>query len=168
MTAAAFQATFSDWKLIRGRKVVQVVLEVPLEAADQAYTALGGMPDPGKSVWVGVARLNLESEVMPSDKSKQSPETAPALAPEQPVRGRKSFSSLPFAQQAGMLCQDPIFRSFLNEEHNYACETGSDAAEALRERCSVGSRSDLKPNTPSGDKFVQIRDQFIAWKMVSA
>jgi len=56
---------------------VQVVLEVPLEAADQAYTALGGMPDPGKSVWVGVARLNLESEVMPSDKSKQSPETAP-------------------------------------------------------------------------------------------
>jgi len=58
MTAAAFQATYSDWRLIKGRKCVQVVFEVPVEQADQAYQVLGGMPDPSKSVWCAIARMN--------------------------------------------------------------------------------------------------------------
>ena len=56
-SAAAFQATFSDWKLIKTRKVVQVVLEIPLEGADVAYQALGGMPDPAKEIWVASTSL---------------------------------------------------------------------------------------------------------------
>jgi hypothetical protein len=57
MTAAAFEATFSDFKIIRGRKVAQVVLEVPLEAADTALRVLGGVPRPDAECWVAVARL---------------------------------------------------------------------------------------------------------------
>jgi hypothetical protein len=54
--AAAFQATYSNWRVIRGRGVVQIVLELPIENADAAYNALGGMPT-ADEVWVGVARL---------------------------------------------------------------------------------------------------------------
>ncbi len=35
-------ATFSDFRLVKGRKVCQLVCEVPLEQADAALAALGG------------------------------------------------------------------------------------------------------------------------------
>ena len=54
---AAFSATYSDWKVIKTRQVVQIVLEVPLKAADHAYNVLGGMPNFESEKWFGVARL---------------------------------------------------------------------------------------------------------------
>src|SRR5256885_2153532 len=97
MTAAAFQACFTDWKLIRGRKCVQIVLEVPVEAADEAYQVLGGMPDPGRFVWCAVAGL-----------------VEPAAA-DKPVKPRvKVAPDKRLAQQAGILCADPLFQKFLN------------------------------------------------------
>jgi hypothetical protein len=43
---AAIKATFSDFRLIKGRKQAQLVLEVPIEQADNALAALGGIPQP--------------------------------------------------------------------------------------------------------------------------
>ena len=57
----AFQATYSDFKLVKTRKVVQIVLEVPLEAAGHAYNVLGGMPTFGNEQWFAVARLIKEA-----------------------------------------------------------------------------------------------------------
>jgi len=54
---AAFGAVYSDWKLIKTRKCVQVVFEIPVEAADHAYKVLGGMPHYEKSDWFGIARM---------------------------------------------------------------------------------------------------------------
>lgn len=54
---AAFSATYSDWKVIKTRQVVQIILEVPLKAAGHAYNVLGGMPDFENEGWVAVARL---------------------------------------------------------------------------------------------------------------
>lgn len=88
---AAFQATYSDWKLIRSRKVVQICLEVPIEAAGQAYNALGGMPNPASEVWVGVARLNngpyQNRDVMVQVKA------AVGEAPESPNHQRREIES---------------------------------------------------------------------------
>jgi hypothetical protein len=55
---AAFSASYSDFRIIKGRKVVQVVLELPLEAAGHAWNVLGGVPDPSKETWFAVARLD--------------------------------------------------------------------------------------------------------------
>jgi predicted metalloenzyme YecM len=44
--AAVTQGTFADFRLIKGRKVCQIVIEVPIEQADQALAALGGLPQP--------------------------------------------------------------------------------------------------------------------------
>ena len=38
--------TFSDFKIVRGRKVAQLVIEVPLEKANEVLAALGGVPQP--------------------------------------------------------------------------------------------------------------------------
>lgn len=176
MTApAAFQACFSDWKLIKGRKVVQVVLEIPIELADQAYNALGGMPDPGKSVWCAVARLDPRAEAEPtlalSTKSSPRQDSA-AHGPNSGFNsrdgGRRPFASLPFPQQAALLCADPVFRAFLNEEFNYRCDDEDSAAEALREKCKVASRKDLTTDTFGQRVFIELREQFAAWKLVAA
>jgi hypothetical protein len=54
---AAFSAEYADWKLIRTRKVVQIVFEVPMELADHAYQVVGGMPNLAEPSWFGIARL---------------------------------------------------------------------------------------------------------------
>ena len=59
---AAFSATYSDLKVIRGRKVVQFVFEVPIEAAGHAMNILGGMPNPMAEKWFAIARLNKAEE----------------------------------------------------------------------------------------------------------
>lgn len=54
---AAFGAEYVDWKLIKTRGAVQIVFEIPREAADHAYQVLGGMPDNEKSVWFAIAKM---------------------------------------------------------------------------------------------------------------
>src|SRR4051794_33494293 len=55
---AAIQGTFADFKLVKTRRTVQIVIEVPIEQADQALAALGGLPQPAEEKWVAVARIN--------------------------------------------------------------------------------------------------------------
>lgn len=53
----AFSATYANWRVIQGRKVIQIVFEIPLEAEGHAYNVLGGMPRLGKENWFAIARL---------------------------------------------------------------------------------------------------------------
>lgn len=59
--ADAFSATFHTTKFVLGRKVMQVILEVPMEKANEVYDVLG-YPNPAESKWVGVALLKEQSE----------------------------------------------------------------------------------------------------------
>ena len=141
---AVFKATYSDWRLIRGRKVVQVVFEIPLEAADSAYATLGGMPNPAAEAWCAIARLD------------------PETASEPPAA--KAASDTRMAQRAGMLCKDPVFWRFLN---NFAADVITDAekaAAAVRSVCEVKSRSEIKPNTTAGDRWDWLEGEFIVWR----
>ena len=55
--ATAFKATFHNLRVIMGRKMLQVVLEVPIEDGSKVTDILG-WPDPTNSKWVAVALLN--------------------------------------------------------------------------------------------------------------
>ena len=55
-------ATFSDFRLVKGRKVCQLVCEVPLEQADAALAALGGLPNPHAERWVGIVPLKAQPQ----------------------------------------------------------------------------------------------------------
>jgi hypothetical protein len=124
---AAFRACYSDWKLIRTRKVVQIVLEVPIEEADAAYQVLGGMPNPAESFWCAVARLKPDA---PEKKTK------------------REWHELPPAQQAGIRCNEPAFAAFLRECWPTAWVQYGDPAAVVRHICRVQSRSQIKPDNP--------------------
>lgn len=175
-SGAAFSAAYSDWKLIRTRSVVQIILEVPVEQADHAYSVLGGMPLSGEEVWVGVARLNMEAkEVMPDtaanarhnnvSPASDTPDRAPPARARTPVAPDKRL-----AQRAGILCADPVFQRWLRET-NSAMRimnegTGEQrAAEIVRAKCGVKSRSEIIPGTPEAEAFDRMVSQFTAWKM---
>ena len=171
MTAAAFSATFCDWKLIKGRKVVAIIFEIPLEGADVAYQALGGMPDPGKSVWCAIARLNSEpkeSEVMPAERQTHSrpPEMTP-VSVDKPARARKPVAAEKrLAQQAGICCADPVFWRFLFEQRYLAdlAQSEENVADYIRIYCAVQSRSEIIPGSKAGRDWERLHNRFLAWR----
>ena len=171
MSEAAFQATYSDFKLVRSRKCVQIVLEVPLEKANIALTALGGMPDPAAEKWVAVARLDLAIAQQPvqqpkEDAPKQTSEPAPA-PPQTLARARKSSPP----QRCAILCNDPAFWIFLNKTYHQTMPAGcgvqdaEGAAALIRFLCNVKSRSEIIPGTPAFDKWDAILSNYVGWSV---
>ena len=169
MTAAAFKATYADWKLIKTRGCVQLVFEVPLHEADMAYQVVGGMPDAAAERWFGIARLKSESEVMPDTQSRSHPrtETPPASVADTPVRARKSWQDMSPSQQAGILCADRRFWAFLREQ-GWGVRDESNAVHAIYEYCGITSRSLILPGTSAGGLWKNLHDKYQAWLMVPA
>ena len=54
---AAIKATYCNFKNIAGRKVVQLIFEIPHEEAPIAYEALG-WPNAVDPCWVAIAKLD--------------------------------------------------------------------------------------------------------------
>ena len=135
MTAAAIQASYSDFKLIKSRSQAQIVLEIPIENAE-AFLKAFGVPQPGHEKPVAIALLNL-----PTDKPEQ-PKAVPA--------GGKRWHEMSRAQQAGVLCSDPGFQKWAG------VSTTAEAAEYVREHCDVVSRADLDRIEWAGSRWDSI------------
>jgi hypothetical protein len=148
----AFRATYSDFKLVRTRKVVQIVLEVPLEQSNEVLDVLGGMPDPSQESWVGVARLYSDA-----------PTTQPDSPPRPPAAKRDWRDMMP-AQQAGIRCDEPAFGAFLREQRKDDWIEAPDAAECVRLICGVQSRAELSTNPKARLIWKQLDEQYQAWK----
>src|SRR3954464_13315833 len=94
---AAIQACFSDFRIVKGRKVAQLVLEVSLEQADNALTILGGIPQQATERWVAVARLN--GVAKPEHK---------------PDKEKQKWDDLKLSMQAGIRCEEKAFQRYFN------------------------------------------------------
>lgn len=128
MTDAVITGTYSDFKLVKTRSVAQIVIEVPIEKAQEAI-ALFGVPQPGAEVPVAVARLvNVQER--------------PALP-----KPKKHWDEMPRSQQAGILCADERFQKWA------ASDDAEEAAKALRRQCGVSSRSELDTNPDAAGRF---------------
>ena len=53
----AIKATYCNFKNIAGRKVVQLIFEIPVEQASMAYLTLG-WPDASDPKWAAICLLN--------------------------------------------------------------------------------------------------------------
>jgi len=162
--AAAFKATYSDWKLVKTRGVVQVIFEVPLAEADLAYQVVGGMPDAAAEKWFAVARLR--EEVVPDAKRGQSirtPDTPAAPStPAQTARPGKSWHEMGPAQQVGILCNEQSFWKFLGEDfHDIHGELA--AVEFVRNYCGVTSRADIATNRDAKIRWDRLVGDYRAW-----
>ena len=143
----AFLATYADWKLIKTRACVQIVFEVPLEKANEAYDLLGGMPVAATENWFAIARL---------DPSK--------IAGDAPAREAESSKAAPPASasrlttRSVMLAKEPMFRRFVEIETKAPMGevTEEAATEYIRSTCQVESRSEIQPGTVAADRFAFI------------
>jgi hypothetical protein len=142
---AATQGTFADFRLIKGRKVCQIVIEVPIEQADQALAALGGLPQPATEAWVALARLETKTRVVPikPDNTKLSLE-------------------------AVMRCKEPLFWRFLTTQTVQPVENETDAACVVRVLCGVESRSGLNTDPKAATLWRVLSAEFLAWKRGAA
>lgn len=150
-TPAAFRATYSDWKLVKTRGVVQVIFEVPLADSDTAYEILGGMPNHANERWFGIAALNGArlAPIIDAPDEKQS----------------KNWRELQPSAQAGIRCAEPIFWAFLKEELNMREEGSADnAASFVRAHCKVNSRAHFNTNPAAKAVWQSLDNQFQAWK----
>lgn len=168
MTAAAFRATFSDWKLVRSRKVIQVVFEVPLEQADHAYGVLGGMPNPASEVWCAVARLKQEGGGASGRSMSAEHDAQPRSQQDKPAGGAKrAFHELSGAQQAGILCNEPAFRRWLAETGDTAILMFdvSMAADEVRGRLGINSRAEIDSDPRIQRHWQSIVSAYRAWHL---
>ena len=138
---AAITGDYTDLRFVKGRKVCQVVIEIPIEAGEQFVKAFG-TPNPATGVPVAIARLD------------------PNATPER--KGGK------LAQKAGILCAEGGFRAFLNEVHGYQTSSADDAAEAVRELCGVSSRAELDHNQEAARFFTEFEKRYRLWLTVPA
>jgi hypothetical protein len=150
---AAFKATFSDFRLIKGRKVAQLIFELPIEGCDAALEAMGGVPQPHEERWAAIARIDLNA-----------PETTPRRAVEHYRQAMRPFSELPLPQQAALRCQDMDFRRFLRTEKNgESVNDLASAAEFVRDYCDIGSRAELAVSDKAARDWVKLDGEYRAW-----
>jgi hypothetical protein len=183
---AAIQASFSDFRLIKGRKTAQLILEIPIEGADAALAALGGIPQPHSERWVGVARLNGVATV---PLANNAPLTNGAVwvegensyqyqngdwVPNNPYQSGKRPGDVAKAEpeenntklslQAVMRCKDPLFWRFLNTQTVQPVEDETDAAWVVRQLCGVESRSGLNTDPHAAALWRILDAKFLVWK----
>jgi len=148
---AAIAGTYSDFKIIRSRKVAQLVVEVPIEQAQALITALG-LPNPAEETWVAVARLG--------PGGYQSQPQAISEAP----KAHRTFEQLPYPQQAALRCQDMNFREFLRLEIKADwVRDAEDAAEFVRGWCKISTRKDIRPGTEAEKLWLRLNTHYTLW-----
>lgn len=162
---AAFRGTYSDWRLVKTRGVVQIVFEVPLADSDAAYDVLGGMPDGSKERWFGIAALQQGKEAMPDTQSpvqRIDARPQPELD-EAPAGAKRDWREVQPSAQAAMRCDQAPFWAFLREEHSQRVVNSDDAATAVRRITGVNSRARFNDNHTARVAWHQLESQFSAW-----
>ena len=151
---AAISGDFATYRHVQGRKVLQLVIEVPAESAASVFAALG-TPGAGEGIPVALARLAKRSEA------------------QQPPKERRPFTELPYAQQAAIRCEEAAFSQFLAHTHSTEWRTAAQIAGdpsvkwapfAVRLICEVSSRSEIIKGTPAGDRWAALEADFYAWQ----
>ena len=139
---AVISATFSEWKMVKTRKTLQLVFEVPLEKQAEVLRVLG-TPMPDKEHWCAIAPL--------VEKPKASE-----------AREHKSWGELSPTQQAGIRCGDIDFRRWVHTRANCCVQpTETEVARWVRSMCGVESRSELNSNEGAAATWRRIDADFL-------
>ena len=143
MSQAVIQGDYVDLRFVKSRKVCQIVIECPIELGQQIVRAFG-TPLPDTTIPVALARLN------------------EAAQPKEPER--RSFNQLKPSQQAGILCGQGDFRTFVLERGaHFEPQSPEDAVRCL---CEVTSRAELDTNSMAATLWQSLRSEFEVWKRV--
>jgi hypothetical protein len=164
-------ATLSNFRPVSTRKVVQLILEIPIERATEALMALGGVPDPSNPQWVGIVALN--EEPVEEDAIKLFPRIDRS-GPLEPLpsqvnatgtlqKKRRKFDELPFPQQAAIRIRSEAFRRFLAERCGAIDIDEPSANHLVRNLCGVTSKADIKLGSSAAIAWLNLDAQFRDW-----
>ena len=162
MTNSILAATFSDFRLVRGRKVAQLILEIPIEQAEAALH-LFGMPMPDRERWVAIAPMVGDPNAAPA-----SPPAEQAAIPrdrkevqshssdyDRSERQKLSTEGERAVTRAAILCEQPQFQRW------FGCPTTAEAAAKMR-MLIRGSRSTIATDRRAFEEFLKIETQYRA------
>jgi len=156
---AAFKATYSDWRLVKTRGVVQVIFEVPLADSNDAYEILGGMPNASNEKWFGIAAIKVHQPQEVPESRQDDPQST------DPDGDRRNWRDVQPSAQAAMRCDQAPFWAFLREEYKSRVMNKDDAATAVRKICGVNSRAHFNTNHAARVQWNQLDQQFQAWQL---
>ena len=76
------------------------------------------------------------------------------------------FDQHPAPQQAGIMCNDPIFQKFAAVRCGFPDQQFGQiaSAEYLRLQCEIRSRRELANNAKAQSKFHALKTEFDAWR----
>lgn len=86
------------------------------------------------------------------------------LADTEEPMNRDEYAGNQAVKQAGMVCRDPKFWSFLHDQGMLFEKNETAAAEALCGWCDILSRSELKTNEVARRVFFTFMEEFKSWK----
>ena len=136
MSETIISGTYSDFRIIKTRKVAQMVIEFPIEQGEQ-FISKFGLPNPHEEKWVAVAWLRSE-----------------------PVEtnGRASKA----IQQAGIMCKDVAFGTWLRDTRKFQINPANETEvqEVVRAVLGVTSRADMRTNDDALERWETLYDQF--------
>lgn len=149
----AFRATYSDLKLIKTRKCVQIIFEVPQEDFDAAYEVLGGLPNPATERWFGIAALAADAA---QPRQVESKSTAGAKRP---------WAEMLPQQQAGIRIGEPEFSNFLRQRFPDEWHETHEADACLKMAFNIWSKKELETNQKARVLWTQLDNEYLAWKL---
>ena len=156
----AIQATFSDFRVVKGRKVLQLIMEVPVEEGQQALEMLG-FPHPHEPQWVAIALIDKAvAETKPVDPLKSEASKHAYRAASERERAVK---------RAAILCNDPIFQVWLaqvmgrgfqlNESNWSSLDRTAATADNLRKILNIKSRTEIADNDAAYNAFIKLETE---------
>ena len=90
------------------------------------------------------------------------------LADNEEPLNREEYAGAKYVKVAGMICRDPDFWKFMQDEGLVFEMKESAVAEAVCGYCDLTSRSDLKTNQYAQGLFKKLMGEFEAWKQTKS
>lgn len=152
MTAnAAITGSYADFKIVKTRSVAQLVIEIPIEKAQEAIEMFG-LPIGGEEIPVALARL-----ISPAEPPKRTNEAATE-------RGRLAYATSGERERAvtraAMLCGDVQFQVWLWRKTGTICEDDDEASHALRRFLGVTSRGEISSDDRAYQAFIALEIEY--------
>ena len=150
--ARVIKATFADWRPVKSRKVLQIILELPLEQTQDVLTRLGA-PMPDQEKWVAVALLDPKAQLRDMlERSLEHENTNIRVIDPEMERARK-YSVL--------LAKKPEFWWWANKTNAFVkVDDEKTAAGFIREWCGIDTRGKIATDRNAFLAFERLRDKF--------
>lgn len=151
----AIQGNYADFKLVKTRSVCQLVIEVPIERAEQAIKAFG-IPQPGAEIPVAVARINPVAKQKWPHGGGMAGHDADS-ADEKP-KERKHWGDTLRSMQAAIRVTNREWRHWAELPDNW---TADDCTNWIKQNLVIESRKELDSNPEKAAAWDKLDAAFI-------